>query len=234
MSPWLPTFFVIFLTAVALTWASSPPVTTLGRRALMAGLLVTGSLAIAGTVRQGRTAADEALALAGTTTSPQPSYREPSAPGVAELTKKVKVLQDRVRLLEEHKEVRVITHDTAEKFAAYLKQFGSHRVVVSCIPDNVEAFQYANQVVNVLRAADWDAHGPEMTKIFGDVRAPGINVYVNPDDQSDTAKLLLNGFAKFNIPYQPRVTPIQAIPDIETVELFIGREQSDRLSADGD
>jgi hypothetical protein len=233
MSPWLPTLLVILLTAVALTWASSPPVTTLGRRAWMAGLVVAGSLAIAGTVRQARTAADEALAVAGTTTSSQPSHREPREPGVAELTNKVKVLEDRVRLFEERREVRVITHDTAENLAAYLKQFGSHRVVVSCIPDNVEAYQYANQVVNVLRAAEWDAHGPEVTKIFGDVRALGINIYVNPDDHSDTVKALLDGFVKFNIPYQARVTPTQAIPDIEAVELFIGRGQSDQVSADG-
>jgi hypothetical protein len=45
---------------------------------------------------------------------------------------------------------------------------------------------------------------------------------------------LLDGFAKFNIPYQSRVTPSQAIPDAETVELFIGTTQSPRVSVSGD
>jgi len=66
------------------------------------------------------------------------------------------------------------------------------------------------------------------------VRAPGINFYVNADDHSDTAKILLDSFAKFNVPYQSRVTPSHAIPDAETVELFIGILQSDRARAGGD
>jgi hypothetical protein len=54
---------------------------------------------------------------------------------------------------------------------------------------------------------------------------------VNGDNSSDTAKILLGGFAKFNIPYQSRVTPSGAIPDTETVELFIGAQQSERANA---
>jgi hypothetical protein len=50
----------------------------------------------------------------------------------------------------------------------------------------------------------------------------------------DTVKILLDGFAKFNIPYQSRVTPSGAIPDSETVELFIGTQQSQRLNAGAD
>ena len=200
----------------------------------MVGILAIGFLAIAGTVRQERTAVDETVGVAGTTTASQAPHRDPSGPNVFELTKEVETLQKRVRLLEEQKEVRVIPQDAAENLAAYLKQFGSHRIVVSCAPDNTEAYHYADQLVNVLKAANWDAHGPEVTKIFGDVRAPGINIYVNRDDHSDTAKILLDGFAKFNIPYQARVTPTQAIPDIETVELFVGQQSSDRVSAGGD
>ena len=64
--------------------------------------------------------------------------------------------------------------------------------------------------------------------------SPGINIYVNGDNSSDTAKILLDGFAKFNIPYQSRVTPSGAIPDTETVELFIGSQQSQRLNANAD
>jgi hypothetical protein len=227
MFPWLPTLSVIFLASVGLTWASSPPVTVIGRRLCMACLLVGGLLAIVGSVWQERSVADDTLAVTGTTTSP-------ASQTVSELTNQVEALEDRVRLLEKHKQVRIITHEAAENFTAYLKQFGGRRVLVSCIPDDIEAYQYANQLVNVLRAGDWDAHGPEVTKIFGDVRAPGINVYVSPDDHSDTAKILFDGFAKFNIPYQARVTPVQAIPDIETVELFIGQQQSERVRAGGD
>jgi hypothetical protein len=234
MSAWLPTLSVILLTALALTWASSPPATAIGRRAWVAALLATGFLAIVGTVRQERTAVDETVGLAGTTTPSRAPHRDPSEPNVSKLTKEVETLQKRVRLLEEQKEVRVIPQDTAKNLAAYLAQFGSHRIVVSCAPDNTEAYQYADQLVNVLKAANWDAHGPEVTKIFGDVRAPGINIYVNQDDHSDTAKILLDGFAKFNIPYQARVTPTQAIPDIETVELFVGQQASNRVSAGGD
>ena len=227
MFPWLPTLSVIFLTSVGLTWASCPPVSPIGRRSRMACLLAVGLLAIAGSVWQERSVADDILAVSGTTTLP-------ASQTVSELTKQVEALEDRVRLLEKHKEVRIITHEAVENFTAYLKQFGGHRVLVSCIPDDIEAYQYANQLVNVLRAGNWDAHGPEVTKLFGEVRAPGINVYVSPDDYSDTAKILFDGFAKFNIPYQARVTPSQAIPDFETVELFVGQRQSDTVRAGGD
>jgi hypothetical protein len=57
---------------------------------------------------------------------------------------------------------------------------------------------------------------------------------VNGDNSSDTVKVLLAGFAKFNIPYQPRITPTGAIPDTETVELFIGTNQSQRANAGAD
>jgi hypothetical protein len=227
MFPWLPTLSVILLISVGLTWASSPPVTEMGRRLWMVCLLAVGLLAIAGSVWRERSVADEAMAVSGTTASP-------ASQTVSELTKQVEALEDRVRLLEKHKQVRIIAHEAAGNFTAYLKQFGGRRVVVSCIPDDIEAYQYANQLVNVLRAGDWDAHGPEVTKIFGEVRAPGINVYVSPDDHSDTAKILFDGFAKFNIPYQARVTPAQKIPDMETVELFVGQQQSERVRAGGD
>ena len=224
---------VIFLTAIALTWAGAPPATAIGRRWRMTSLVFFGSLAIAGAVWQEQVSVNETPAFAGTTVSSQDSHRKPDDANVFALTEQVRALKDRVRVLEERKQMRILTQETAEDLTAYLKQFSSRRVVVSCIPDNIEAYQYANQLVNVLKAANWDPHGPEMTKVFGDIRAPGINIYVNPDDHSDTVKILLDGFAKFNIPYQSRVTPTQAIPDIETVELFIGSGQSETVSANG-
>jgi hypothetical protein len=200
----------------------------------MASILICGCLAIAGTVWQRQRAVDEPAAIAGTTAAPQPSHLVRTAPTASDLTRQLKVLEDRVRDLEATKQARAITSKTADDIAAYLRQFGGGRVLVSCIPDDIEAYQYANQIVNILRAADWDAQGPEVTKIFGDVRAPGINVYVNGDNYSDTVKILLDTFAKFNIPYQSRVTPSGAIPETKTVELFVGKQQSAKVSAGAD
>src|ERR1700751_215434 len=47
---WLPTFFVILLTAVALTAAESPPTTPALRRLCMAGILLLGLLALVSSV----------------------------------------------------------------------------------------------------------------------------------------------------------------------------------------
>ena len=234
MSPWLPTVLVIILTAVALTEAGSSRITTRSRRLWMASITLMGSLAIASMVWQVQRTVVASAALAGTTTLQEASNRERNGPTVSDLIKQVKALEDHIRELEAAKQVRTITTDNADKLAAYLRQFGNRRVIVSCIPDDLEAYQYANQLVNILKAGNWDAQGPQVTRIFGDVRAPGVNVYVNGEDHSDTVKILLDGFIKFNIPYQSRVTPSQAIPDTETVELFIGTRQSDRVSACGD
>lgn len=231
---WLPTLLVIIETAIALTWASSPPVAAIGRRWWIGSLFAFGSLAIVATVWQGRQQIDETTAVAGTTFSSQTSVKTADVPANSELSKQVRTLEDRVRELEKERHSRTIAPDTAAQFIEYLKQFGSRRVVVSCIPDDLEAYNYANQLVNVLKAGGWDATGPETTKIFGTSRTPRINIYVNNDDNSDTVKILLDGFAKFNIPYQSRVTPSQAIPDPNTVELFIGSVQSPQDSASGD
>ena len=200
----------------------------------MAGILVFGCLAIVATVWLGRREGEEALALAGTSAAPQAPPAALNGPSVATLTFRIKVLEDRVKELEAGRHARSISQKSADDLASYLRQFGSRRVIVSCIPDDIEAYQYANQLVNILKAANWEAQGPQITKIFGDVRSPGINVYVNGDDSSDTAKILLDGCAKFNIPFQSRVTPSGAIPDTQTVELFIGTQQSQRLNANAD
>ena len=118
----------------------------------------------------------------------------------AQLAERVETLETRIKELEEGGHGRSIGTDTATKLAEYLRQFGSHRVVVSCAPDDLEAYNYANQLVNIFKAAGWDAGGPEVTEAFGDVRAVGVNLYVNADTGADTARILLDGFAKFNIP----------------------------------
>jgi hypothetical protein len=114
----------------------------------------------------------------------------------------------------------------AERLSEYLRPFGPRPVVVSCIPDDIEAYNYANQIVNIFKSANWDAHGPEITKIFGDIVAMGVNVYGGGENNSETVKILLDGFAKFNIPYHIRVAPSGSIPDNATVELFIGAKPS--------
>jgi hypothetical protein len=113
--------------------------------------------------------------------------------------------------------------------AEYLRQSGSplgnRRVVVSCLPDDVEAYGYANQIANVLRAAGWEAPGVETTTIFGQAAAMDILVYVRAGAQPpEAARILLDAFARFNIPFQSGITPSEAIPDPATVELFVGHK----------
>jgi hypothetical protein len=222
MWSWLPTLLVIVVTAIALAAASDPPRRARSRRVWTAAIVMTGCLAVASTVWQGQRTGDDAIPLSGSTMSREAlTYRERNSPTAAP-TEQVKALEDRVRELEAGRQVRTIAPDAAQKLTAYLRRFGSHRVIVSCIPDDLEAYLYANQLVTILKAADWDAQGPQATRIFGDVRSPGINFYVSGDGRSDTAKILLDGFATFNIPYRSMVTPNEATPDAETVELFIG------------
>ena len=234
MPLWLPPLFVIVMTALALTATGSPPAAPSGRRYWMASILVFGCLAITATVWPDRWRAEETWTLAGTSAIPQVSPAVLNGPSAADLTRRIKALEDHVKELEAGRRTRSIPQTAVDDLASYLKQFGSRRIIVSCIPDDMEAYQYANQLVNILRAANWKVQGPQVTKIFGEVRAPGVNLYVNGDNSSDTVKILLDGFAKFNIPYQSRVTPSGAIPDTDTVELFVGTQQSRRLNAGAD
>lgn len=143
------------------------------------------------------------------------------AAGVAALNARIKDLETQLATLQERYRDRTIDDDTAEKLAGYLRGFGSRRIVVSCVPDNVEAFNYANRLVMILKEAGWDAHGPEKTQIFG--AAPGIPIglYVHGDPAAETAKILTDAFTRFNIPYKSKIFPNEAIPDAATVELFV-------------
>ena len=227
---WLPTLFLIILTAVALTLASAPSAAPRARRIWFASIMLFGVLALAGSVWQGMKAADATARLTGTVASAENlGDTKTSRAGLAE---KVETLEKRIKELEAGGAGRTIGADTAVKFADYLRGFGSHRVIVSCASNDLEAYDYANQLVNILKAANWDAAGPEPTEIFGDVRAMGVNLYVNGDNHADTVKILLDAFAKFNIPYQSRVTPSQAIPDTETVELYVGSIPSQPVKTD--
>jgi hypothetical protein len=231
---WLPTLSVIVLTALALTAAGSPAATPRGRRNWMASILLFGCVAVAATVWLGRRQIEDTAALAGTSVAPMLPSVALNAPGPADLMRRIKELQDHVKELETARNTRSIKQPVADDLSSYLKQFGRRRVIVSCIPNDLEAYQYANQLVNIVKSANWESQGPQLTKIFGDVRSPGINVYVNADNHSDTVKILMDAFAKFNIPYRSGVTPSDAIPDTDTVELFIGTQLGQRVNASGD
>ena len=148
------------------------------------------------------------------------------AAGIAALNARIKDLEGQVAALQARFRERTIDDATAAKLEDYLRGFGSHRVVVSCVPGDVEAYDYANRLVTILRAAGWDAQGPEQTKIFGAEKAMPIGLYVHGDAAAQTANILTDAFARFNIPYQSRINPNEAIPDPATVELFVASKPS--------
>ncbi len=143
--------------------------------------------------------------------------------GIKALNAKIAGLEDQVRDLKQQARHRTIAADTAAKMADFLRQAGPQRVVVSCAPDDVEAFDYANQIANVLRTAGWEALGPEKTTIFGEAPAMGVKLFVRSGVTTPSAAdALIAAFTRFNIPYLSGVTPNDAIPDLATVELFVG------------
>jgi hypothetical protein len=239
---WLPTASVAAITAlglVAVAWQSWRP----GRKYWIAAMLLGGALAIGASAWQqdtsrtalGRETAqlnelwsrlDEVgrLLPAGPGTTPGETFDTFAAALVA-LNTRIKDLESQIHALQEKSRTRTIDPDTAAKMAEYLRQFGGHRVVVSCLPDDVEAYTYANQIANVLRASGWEALGPETTTIFGEAAAMGVTLYVRGGGAPpDAAKLVLDAFTRFNIPYRSGVTPSTAIPDPATVELFVGHK----------
>ncbi|MGH7048210.1 MAG: hypothetical protein ACREE2_17685 [Stellaceae bacterium] len=210
---WLPILFIVVLCAVALASAALPVRTETDRRRRLGSLAALGVLTLAVTVWQSWSAADRISRL----------MRHDRSAG---LTAQVQSLERQIAELKQSTRGRSLSADTARKLADYLRGFGSHKVIVSCAPDDIEAYHYATQIADVLRAANWDARGPEATTIFGDTEAMGINLYNDSGNASDTVKILLDAMVKFGIPYQSRVPPSQALPDNETVELFIGSKPS--------
>jgi hypothetical protein len=208
----------------------------------VAAALLCGSFAIVVTVRQKQAAeADHAAQLAqtgqlealwtrldalGALVAAKPKA---SADDIYLAVKaKIAALDDKItdlnRQLDQWKErtkIRFIDDEDASAMADYLRRYGSHRVVVSCVPGNTEAYNYANQIANILRSAGWDALGPETTAIFGNPPGIGINLFVRGTKSPDAARILVDAFARFNIPFQSRVEPSEAIPDNQTVELFV-------------
>jgi hypothetical protein len=157
-------------------------------------------------------------------TSPDKTV-EAVAGAIEALNARITELDGQVAALKEKAKTREIPPDNAAKLVDALREAGSHRVVVSCVPDDVEAFAYANQFASLLRQAGWDALGPETTTIFGETPGMGISLYVRGTNATpEGAKLLLDAFTKFNIPYQSGIMPSAVIPDPATVELFVGHK----------
>jgi len=144
--------------------------------------------------------------------------------GFAALAAQSETLERRVKLLLAESAGRSIDDATAASLAAYLRQRGSHRVVVSCIPKDEEAYLYANRIATILRQAGWDAVGPEPTSIFGGASAMAIGLYARAGEPPDAARLLTEAFTRFNIPYQSRIASNDMIPDAETLELYVAKK----------
>ncbi len=160
----------------------------------------------------------------GPGTTPDQAF-DTAAAAIVSLNVKIKDLEGQIHALQEKTRTRAIDPDTAAKMADYMRQFGGHRVVASCAPDDLEAYHYANQIANVLRAAGWEALGPETTTIFGEGPVMGVTLYVRSGAAApDAARLLIDAFTRFNIPYQSGIASNDAIPDPATVELFVGRK----------
>jgi hypothetical protein len=227
IASWGPAALVVLVAALGLTVAGSPPASRGTRRLWTAAIFVCGSLAVAGTVWQAQDALHRksaAMALLrqseGASAGAALARAAPTAPP-----------QDSVATARQPAPARAIAADTAGKLAAYLKKFGSHAVIVSAIPGDLEAYDYANRLANLLRTADWQVGGPEITRVFGDLHAVGVNLFANPKQLSDTTKILADAFEKFNIPYQPRVTPDGVVPDSDAVELFVGALPGTRIAS---
>ena len=231
---WLPTIAVAVMTALALlaAFAQAP---RMAKLYWLIAVLLCGALAIAVAawqqsreLAQLRDLSSHLGALARLLPGGPPASPEQTVDSLAtsmySLNSRINELQAQIEALREKGKTRTIDSNTVTKLADYLRPFGSHRVVVSCVPDDVEAFTYANQIANVLRAAGWDAHGPETTAIFGDAPAMGIRLYVRSGVAPDTAKLLLDAFTRFDIPFKSGTTSNDMIPDNTTVELFVSHK----------
>jgi hypothetical protein len=144
--------------------------------------------------------------------------------GLASLSAQESGIERQIAALRTQSKNRSIGDETAAKLADFLRQFSGNPVVVSCVPDDVEAYNYATQLVNILRAAGWDARGPELTEARADAAAMGISVFVRDPHSPGAAKTLLDAFTRFNIPCRSGIAASEDIPDAATVELFVAKK----------
>ena len=64
------------------------------------------------------------------------------------------------------------------------------------MPNDLEAYTYANQLVTILTMAGWDARGPELT-VAADATAMGVSLYVRDPRTADAVKILIDAFNRF-------------------------------------
>ncbi len=166
---WLPTLAVVAMTVLGLLAAVAQPPRAAKNR-WIAAVVLCGAVAIAAAawqqrqeLAQLRDLSSHLGALARLLPGGQPASPEETvdslATSMASLNTRIEELQHQIETLREKSRGRAIDSEPAAKMADYLRPLGSYRVVVSCVPDDVEAFTYANQLANVLRSAGWDALG---------------------------------------------------------------------------
>jgi hypothetical protein len=236
---WVPVVAVLAMTALALLAATGRPPGP-ARRGWVLGILIVGIASVALTAWQ---AASGHAALSREATRlaeigarlDQLGKLLPQAPGgnptatfdtvsdaIRSLNARIEDLQEQIRMARESYRNRRIEPETASRLAAYLRGLGPYRVVVSSVPGDAEAFTYANQLVNTLREAGWDALGPETTTIFGTPSYSGVTLFApSGGAPSKAVTALIEAFTRFNIPYRSGIPPREAIPDPGTVSLFV-------------
>lgn len=143
---------------------------------------------------------------------------------LASLSAEVASVKDQIAALKAGETARAVDPAVAAKLTDYLRQYGSYRVVVSCVPGDVEAYAYANQLVGILKSAGWDANGPEQTANVVEGPAMGVTVFDRDPGAPNAAKALLDAFKQFDIPHQVGITADYAAPDTATAELFVARK----------
>jgi hypothetical protein len=146
---------------------------------------------------------------------------ETVAEAVASLSAEVASIQAQIEALRAKAKARSVDADTAAALADYLRPFGAHRVVVSCAPDDVEAYTYANQLAGTLRAAGWDAPGPELSRVPGGAPSMALSLFTRDPRSPEAARLLVDAFTRFNIPFRAGIAPNEAIPDPATAEIYV-------------
>lgn len=234
---WVPVVAVLAMTVLALLAAAGRPPGP-ARRGWVLGIVIAGIAAVALTAW--RAASDHAalgreaarLAEIGNRLD-RLGKLLPQAPGgnpattfdtvsdaIRSLNARIEELQEQIRAAREASRNRRIDPETASRLAAYLRGLGPYRVVASTVPGDAEAFSYANQFVNILREAGWDALGPETTTIFGTPSYPGVTLFA-PSGAAKAVTALIEAFTRFNIPYRSGIPPREAIPDPGTVSLFV-------------
>ena len=141
---------------------------------------------------------------------------------IRSLNARIEDLQEQIRAARETYRNRRIEPETASQLAAYLRGVGPYRGVVSTVPGDAEAFAYANQLVNILREAGWDALGPETTTIFGTPSYSGVTLFAPSGGGAARAvTALIEAFHPLQHPLSQRHPAARGDPRSGTVSLFV-------------